>query len=85
MATVTTLWRYDIERKSKYINFNVYTKQARITLYNDEGRELGVYDTLVNDEWTVEDKGLNFKRHNSPSICRGGLRRQINYNQLVNL
>ena len=59
IATITTLWRYDIERKSKYINFNVYTKQARITLYNDEGRELGVYDTLVNDEWTVEDKGIN--------------------------
>ena len=59
MATVKILWRYDIERKSKYINFNVYTKQARITLYTDEGKKLGVYDTLMNDEWTVQDKGLN--------------------------
>ena len=58
-ATITTLWRYDIERKSKYINFNVFTKQARITLYNDEGKKLGAYDTLMNDEWTVQDKGLN--------------------------
>ena len=68
-ATITSLWRYDVGKKSKSINFNVYTVDARITIYDDKGEELAVYDTLVNDGWTVEDKGLDYNDTIIPSYA----------------
>ena len=68
-ATITSLWRYDVENKSKSINFNVYTKDAAITIYDDEGKELGTYSTKDHDGWTVEDKSLDYNDTIMPSYA----------------
>ena len=59
-AKVESRWRYDLDlRKNGIKDISIFTLQARAIIYNENGDEIEVFDTLENDGWTVEDKGIS--------------------------
>lgn len=59
-AKVESIWRYDLDLRNYGIkDISIFTVQARAIIYNENGDEIEVFDTLENDGWTVEDKGIS--------------------------
>ena len=59
-AKVELRWRYDLDLRNYGIkDISIFTVQARATIYNENGDEIEVFDTLENDGWTVDDEGVS--------------------------